>query len=108
MTPELQELIDNANTYETNGMWQVLKPLENYARNAIREQPKVLSELLRACIANLRTYPAIRVLHATAPARSQSPEWRPLCVKTYHDYVRQVGEEKAKADMDGLTSGFIQ
>lgn len=105
---EVKELIAKANTYESTGTWQVLKPIEDYARKVIGEQPKKLSEFLRICILELNTYPAIRVLRATKPARSQSAEWRPFCVKTFYDYAKQVGEEKAREDMLGLTEGFLQ
>lgn len=107
-TVEIDELIEKANTYESTGTWQVLKPIEDYARKVIGQTPKDLSLFLRACILDLNTYPAIRVLRATKPARSMSGEWRSLCVKTYHEYRNQVGEEKARTDMLGLTEGFLQ
>lgn len=109
LTPiEIKALIEKANTYESTGTWQVLKPLEDYARAVIGKTPKDLSVFLRICILELNTYPAIRVLRATKPARSHSAEWRPFCVKTFYDYAKQVGEEKARTDMLGLTEGFLQ
>lgn len=108
MNPELSAMIVKANTYESNGMFVNLSPLLKYVEACVVEpNPEKLDAAIKQCIVELNTFPAIRVLRAAYRARNNCAPWRPFAVKTYHDYVKKVGEEKARTDMSGLTEGFV-
>lgn len=106
---ETKELIEKANLFIGTGERFYLAPLIDYVEEGVRNpNPAVLHKLLAQCIVELNPFPAVRVLRASFRARATCAPWRPLCVKTYYDYAKQVGEEQTRLDMDGLFEDFIK
>lgn len=109
MNTEVLQLIErvNANTDALKRLY--MAQLDQHTLKLVREaDPKHLAEFLKMCILHLSTVPSIRVLRASFRARTNCAPWRPMCVKVFHDYARQVGDETARADMAGLFEDFIQ
>jgi hypothetical protein len=106
---EVTALTEKANSYESNGINANLNAIVDYTNKCVSEaNPEVLSRFLKQCIIELNPYPAIRVLRASFRARTNCGPWRPFCVKVFHDYAKQVGEERARADMAGLIEDFAK
>ena len=107
--PEVTGLTTKANSYEGNGISANLNAIVEYTNSCVSaSNPEVLSRFLKQCIVELNPYPAIRVLRASFSARTNCGPWRPFCVKTFHDYKKQVGEERARTDMAGLIEDFTK
>lgn len=109
MNTEVAELIERVNTQTGVQLRIAMSDLEKHTMVLVREaNPKYLAEFLKMCILHLNTVPSIRVLRASFRARTNCAPWRPMCVKVFYEYSKQVGEETARADMAGLFEDFIQ
>lgn len=103
------DIIKGTRTTNVGMLSVALKKLDDYVKEQISDpNHAALASFLKLCIRELDAKNSIRVLRESFRARPHCAPWRPMCVKVFYDYSKQVGALRAQQEMAGLFEDFIK